>query len=328
MLSRCRRVTRSFRPKKARAGTISVTTMAKPLKMAPATKYGGKIVVCQPGNDRHGEVEAHHRVDAQHQRRGQGGQEQVGPLVDVPLPGRAPPAQGENAVERTAAAGVVARSRSVARSGIMPRYQNSSRDRGVRAHRKHVPQQRAAEVGPDAHLVGIRDQPIDEPHPADVNAGKMPAQATAKMVIASAARLMLVRHFCRKRNRMAEISVPAWPMPIQNTKLVMSKAQNTGLVVAPHADAGGDQVADQQEEDARHGRARRRRPRTRPRGGRGRSATRQTVSVTEAKSCRPAPAAPAASGRCPVLSRVDGQACRSCLASERIACVSCAAQAW
>ena len=24
--------------------------MAKPLKMAPATKYGGKIVVCQPGN--------------------------------------------------------------------------------------------------------------------------------------------------------------------------------------------------------------------------------------------------------------------------------------
>ena len=28
---------------------ISVTTMAKPEKMAPATKYGGKIVVCQPG---------------------------------------------------------------------------------------------------------------------------------------------------------------------------------------------------------------------------------------------------------------------------------------
>src|SRR5690554_4153898 len=29
--------------------TISVTTIAKPEKMAPATKYGGKIVVCQPG---------------------------------------------------------------------------------------------------------------------------------------------------------------------------------------------------------------------------------------------------------------------------------------
>ena len=24
--------------------------MAKPLKIAPATKYGGKIVVCQPGS--------------------------------------------------------------------------------------------------------------------------------------------------------------------------------------------------------------------------------------------------------------------------------------
>src|SRR5690554_4755170 len=28
---------------------ISVNTIAKPEKMAPATKYGGKIVVCQPG---------------------------------------------------------------------------------------------------------------------------------------------------------------------------------------------------------------------------------------------------------------------------------------
>ena len=28
---------------------ISVATMANPLKIAPATKYGGKIVECQPG---------------------------------------------------------------------------------------------------------------------------------------------------------------------------------------------------------------------------------------------------------------------------------------
>ena len=61
--------------------------------------------------------------------------------------------------------------------------------------------------------------------------GKIPAQITAKIVIASAARLMPVRHFCRKRNRMAEISVPAWPMPIQKTKLVMSKAQATGMLL-------------------------------------------------------------------------------------------------
>ena len=58
--------------------------------------------------------------------------------------------------------------------------------------------------------------------------GNRPAQITAKIVIASAKRLMLVRHFCRKRNKMAEISVPACPMPTQKTKFVMSKAQQTG----------------------------------------------------------------------------------------------------
>ena len=52
---------------------------------------------------------------------------------------------------------------------------------------------------------------------------------TAKIVIASAERLIDVRHFCRNSSRMAEISVPAWPMPIQNTKLVMSNAQPTVL---------------------------------------------------------------------------------------------------
>src|SRR6478672_2332978 len=53
----------------------------------------------------------------------------------------------------------------------------------------------------------------------------MPAQITANNVIASANRLMLLRHFCRNNSRMAEISVPAWPMPTHQTKLVMSKAQ-------------------------------------------------------------------------------------------------------
>ena len=95
-------------------------------------------------------------------------------------------------------------------------------------------------------------------------AGKMPAQITAKIVIASAKRLMLVRHFCRKRNRIAEISVPAWPMPIQKTKLMMSKAQATGPVVAPDADAGDEQADRSGEEHARQAGARSQRPRTRP----------------------------------------------------------------
>jgi hypothetical protein len=45
------------------------------------------------------------------------------------------------------------------------------------------------------------------------------------MVIASAERLMLVRQSWRNRYSTALISVPAWPMPIQKTKLVMSQAQ-------------------------------------------------------------------------------------------------------
>ena len=39
--------------------------------------------------------------------------------------------------------------------------------------------------------------------------GKMPAQATANSVIASAKRLMEVRHVCLNNSRIAEISVPA-----------------------------------------------------------------------------------------------------------------------
>src|SRR5688500_19350556 len=53
---------------------------------------------------------------------------------------------------------------------------------------------------------------------------------TAKMVIASAARLIDVRHVWRKRKRIAEMSVPACPIPIQNTKVVMSHDQPTGTL--------------------------------------------------------------------------------------------------
>ena len=59
--------------------------------------------------------------------------------------------------------------------------------------------------------------------------GKRPAHITAKSVIASAARFTDVRQCCRNRNRIAEMSVPAWPMPIQKTKFVMSNAQPTEL---------------------------------------------------------------------------------------------------
>ncbi len=63
------------------------------------------------------------------------------------------------------------------------------------------------------------------------SSGNIAAQATAKSVIASANRLIDVRHCCRKSSRIAEISVPAWPMPIHQTKLMMSNAQPTGMLL-------------------------------------------------------------------------------------------------
>ena len=55
--------------------------------------------------------------------------------------------------------------------------------------------------------------------------------ATANSVIASANLLMEVRQVCLKSSRMAEISVPAWPMPIHHTKFTMANPQPTGMLM-------------------------------------------------------------------------------------------------
>src|SRR5258708_25143690 len=61
--------------------------------------------------------------------------------------------------------------------------------------------------------------------------GYWAAQATAKIVIASAKRLIDVRHCWRRRSKTAEISVAAWPMPAHHTKLTMSQPQATGSLM-------------------------------------------------------------------------------------------------
>src|SRR5699024_10614330 len=60
--------------------------------------------------------------------------------------------------------------------------------------------------------------------------GNMPAMPAAKSVMASAKRLMEVRQRCRNNNRMAEINVPAWPMPIHHTKFARANPQATGML--------------------------------------------------------------------------------------------------
>ena len=56
---------------------------------------------------------------------------------------------------------------------------------------------------------------------------------TAKMVMASAERLMAMRHFWRKSRSTAEINVPAWPIPTHQTKFVMSHDHPT-VLFKPH----------------------------------------------------------------------------------------------
>jgi hypothetical protein len=61
----------------------------------------------------------------------------------------------------------------------------------------------------------------------------MAPMESAKTVIASAQRVTGRRQVAFASRRIAEIRVPAWLMPIQNTKLVMSNAQKTGEF-SPH----------------------------------------------------------------------------------------------
>ncbi len=61
----------------------------------------------------------------------------------------------------------------------------------------------------------------------------MPACITANSVMDSAKRLMDVRQSCFSSSKMAEISVPAWPIPIHHTKLTMANPQPTGIMM-PH----------------------------------------------------------------------------------------------
>ena len=50
--------------------------------------------------------------------------------------------------------------------------------------------------------------------------------------MASAKRLIELRQLCLNSSRIAEISVPAWPIPIHQTKLMIAKPQATGCVIA------------------------------------------------------------------------------------------------
>ena len=145
-------------------------TIAKPEKMAPATKYGGKIVVCQPGMTRRREVERDDAVHREHERRRERGEDQVRALVVLPVAVRAAPAEGE---ERRRCAGATwssTRSRSVARSGMRPMYQKSSDTVKYVLTAKTSQMSGLLKFGQMRHLVREREHVVREPSAADVDA--------------------------------------------------------------------------------------------------------------------------------------------------------------
>src|ERR1700753_2646643 len=124
---------------------------------------------------------------------------------------------------------LLARSRMVPKSGIMPMYQNTTEMVAYveTANTSHNKGER--NCGHTFMVLGQgKTQSPSHGRPTWIS-GNMPAQTTAKMVIASAKRLIEFRHCCLNNSKIAEISVPAWPIPIHQTKLIIAKPQPTGI---------------------------------------------------------------------------------------------------
>src|SRR6266700_1618772 len=129
---------------------------------------------------------------------------------------------------------VLAESRMLAKSGISPIAQNKNEIV------KYVETAKTSQInglrncGHTPMLLGYGKSQYAATHGRPVwIKGNKPACMTAKMVMASAKRLMEVRHVCLKSNRMAEISVPAWPIPIHHTKLTIANPHPTGMLLHP-----------------------------------------------------------------------------------------------
>ena len=87
--------------------------------MAPATKYGGKMVVA------HREVEGDDRVHGEHQRRRQRREQQVGHFIAVPVAIAAAPSEGEETVPKLpdGALGPISQRREVGNEADIPEHQ-------------------------------------------------------------------------------------------------------------------------------------------------------------------------------------------------------------
>src|ERR1700761_8098598 len=105
--------------------------------------------------------------------------------------------------------GSLARSRRVPKSGTMPMYQNTTE---MVAYVETANTSQASgerNCGQMFIVFGYGNSQYPSHGRPICRTGKRPAQHTAKIVIASAKRLMELRQVCLNSSRMAEIRVPA-----------------------------------------------------------------------------------------------------------------------
>ncbi len=120
------------------------------------------------GQDGDREIHRDDRMNRQDERRREGRENEVGGFVVLPLPHRAPPAEGQQPVDELPGTGLrpIANRRQVGDQADVP---EKDRDRSVDADREDVPEQGAPEVGPHPHLIREREHPVRDPDASHVD---------------------------------------------------------------------------------------------------------------------------------------------------------------
>ena len=120
------------------------------------------------GKEGHREIHRDDRMNREDQRRRKACENEVGDFVVMPLPHGAPPSEGQETVDELPGGGFrpIANRRHVRDQADVP---EQDRDGSVDTHREDVPEKRAPEVGPHAHLVRDREHPVGDPDAAHVD---------------------------------------------------------------------------------------------------------------------------------------------------------------
>ncbi|MCG3160744.1 MAG: hypothetical protein JMDDDDMK_01819 [Acidobacteria bacterium] len=202
------------------------------------------------GQNRNREIEADHRVNRNHQRRRQSGQQQVSHLVPLPVPRRTTPAHRQHAVNEPPRA----RTRTVAQCsqiGNQSDEPEDHRDREVGRDSEHVPDQRAAELRLHLLNVRIRKEPVEKPRTAQVQQRKHSrahhgedCHRLGEAVDRGAP--FLIQQQQDRRNQRARVPDPDPPDEIDDGESPRHRDVN-----APDADALDQQISDRAAEHER-----------------------------------------------------------------------------